>query len=107
MKQVIKPMIVASFLLTAVPVVPGISWYCGVAGLLSLIATYVAGLIIYGTEEKDWTQAMHLLEMSRQKADSDLRQLQDAVAIASRAKIDEMSAALAKLKDEKRRSPLE
>lgn len=96
MKELIRPMIVLSFVLTAASAIPLVPWYCALAGFGSLIATYAAGLIMFGAEEKDWTQTIRMIELQQRTLEGKIDQ-----------KINEASAALAKLRDEKRRSPLE
>lgn len=105
MKKLIQPAIVASFGLIVMGAIPGVDHLLITAGAVALIASYVAGVVTLGAEDKDWSSVLREITSERNsmviRFTSETNRVDKAVADMELR----VSTALSKLRSE--RGPLE
>lgn len=68
MKQLIKPLIVLSFMVMCSGLVPGVNIGMAVLGFAALVVTGFAGVYLLGSEDREYQQQLELIRLEHAKA---------------------------------------
>lgn len=68
MKQLIKPTFITSFILMLSGLVPDVVWYMPLFGIISLAMSGIMGVILLGSEDRDYLAQLELIRLEHAKA---------------------------------------
>lgn len=67
MKQLIKPTFAMSFVLLLTGLVPSVQWYMPLFGLISLAFSGILGVLVLGSEDRDYLSQLELVRIEHSK----------------------------------------